>query len=90
MEDNVVRNYLDCGLGDFGIDINSRIMQIPHPNKEDENDQYNEEFNSSDEAIGAKFEQANFAAIRQTLEDKPDMEPQFRRKIDNENVDATI
>ena len=29
MEDNVVRNYLDCGLNDFGINLNSRIMQIP-------------------------------------------------------------
>lgn len=35
MEDNVVRNYLDCGLGDFGIDISSRIMQLPEANKGD-------------------------------------------------------
>jgi hypothetical protein len=29
MENNVVRNYLDCGLGDFGISLNSRIIQLP-------------------------------------------------------------
>lgn len=35
MEDNVVRNYLDCGLGDFGIDLNSKIMQIPPLSREE-------------------------------------------------------
>lgn len=33
MEDNVVRNYLDCGLGDFGININTKIMQLEQSNK---------------------------------------------------------
>jgi hypothetical protein len=33
MEDHVVRNYLDCGLGDFGIDLNEKIMQLPEPFK---------------------------------------------------------
>lgn len=55
MEDNVVRNYLDCGLGDFGIDISSRIMQLPETAKGDDPDRFNEDYNSSDEAIGAKF-----------------------------------
>lgn len=38
MEDNVVKNYLDCGLGDFGIDINSKIMQLPEANRDEGSD----------------------------------------------------
>lgn len=34
-EDNIVKNYLDCGLDDFGININSRIIEIPKANKDD-------------------------------------------------------
>lgn len=36
VEDNVVRNYLDCGLNDFGINISSKIIQIPKSPKQEQ------------------------------------------------------
>lgn len=44
MENNVVRNYLDCGLGDFGININEKIIQLPSDFREDlEDNSHNSE-----------------------------------------------
>lgn len=61
LENNVVRNYLDCGLGDFGIDLSSKIMQFEHPSKEEPELELSHP--SEDEAIGDKFESAHLAVF---------------------------
>lgn len=56
MTETVVQNYLDCGLGDFGLNINKKIMNLPfdEPNCPKEEDSYDYNL-SSDETIGVKF-----------------------------------
>lgn len=89
MEDNVVRNYLDCGLGDFGININTKIMQLEQSNKQ-EQEEKDHSYNSSDEAIGAKFEQANLAVIKTIKQEGADEEPKFHDRGDLADMDKTI
>lgn len=60
----MVRNYLDCGLNDFGIDINSRILN-GLPQEEEVHSSYN---SSSDEPIGSRFEQANIGLLKEQPE----------------------
>jgi hypothetical protein len=38
MEDNVVRNYLDCGLDDFGLSFNERMQQMNKEATHQDND----------------------------------------------------
>ena len=57
----MVRNYLDCGLGDFGIDLSSKIMQFEHPSKLEPESELSHP--SEDEAIGDKFEPVHLVAF---------------------------
>lgn len=73
MEDNVVRGYLDCGLDDFGLNLNQKIIAID--DKEEGEIEHEDEYSvEADEAIGAKFEEANRGIIRkghQELDSEP-------------------
>lgn len=56
----MIRGYLECGLGSFGLRVDEKILQLEE--REEAGDQEMDSF--SDEAIGVRFEQANRSRVR--------------------------